>query len=247
MSDLLPYLPEFLGVIAVLWMVTASRRFIYRQIGFVHSQRDGVVALSLWLLALILEIGIYTGVIPIPVLPGTESFNSAVPILNTQPVAAVVALLVVLASMLYRRQPPKSAGWNRLTLRTGLMAGLALALLSIFLRAKFTAISSGVSPAQFSALILVSVTAVAEETVFRGYLQQRLVWWLGQRWGFILTAGLYLAWRLPLILAMPPDTLAANLILTAIQSLLLGWAMLSFGNVTVSTIYGAISVWCSFL
>jgi membrane protease YdiL (CAAX protease family) len=247
MSDLLLYLPEFLGVAAVLWMVTASRRFIYRQIGFVYKQRDGVVALSLWLLALILEIGIYTGVIPIPAIPSTQSFNGPEPILSIQPVAAVVALLVVLASMVYRRQPPKSAGWNRLTLRTGLMAGLALALLSVFLRAKFTAIFSGVSSVQFSALLLAAITALAEETVFRGYLQQRLVWWLGQRWGFMLTAGLYLVWRLPLMLVMPPDTLGVNLVLTAVQSLLLGWAMLSFGNVTAPIIFGAISMWCSFL
>jgi membrane protease YdiL (CAAX protease family) len=149
--------------------------------------------------------------------------------------------------MLYRRQPPKSAGWNRLTLRTGLLAGLSLALLSIFLRAKFTAIFSGVSPVQFSALLLVAVTSLAEETVFRGYLQQRLVWWLGKRWGFLLTAGLYLLWRLPLMLAMPPDTLVANLVLAALQSLLLGWIMQSFGNVTAPIVYRVISLWCSFL
>ncbi len=247
MSDLLPYIPEFLGVTAVLWMVTTSKRFIYRQIGFVHKQRDGVVALSLWLLAMILEIAIYTGAIPIPTMPGIQSFTSAVPILSIQPVAAVLALVVVLASMLYRRQPPKSAGWNRLTLRTSLLAGLALALLAVFLRAKFTAIFSGVSPAQVNALILVAITALAEETVFRGYLQQRLVWWIGKRWGFLLTAGLYLAWRLPLILAMPQELLAVNLVVTGIQSLLLGWAMLSFGNVTAPLIYSAISVWCMFL
>ena len=247
MSDLLPYLPEFLGVIAVLWMVSISGRFKYRQIGFVYARRDGVIALSLWLLALILEIGIFSGVIPIPGMPGAETFNSVAPILSIQPAAAVLALLVVLASMLYRRQPPKSAGWNRLTLRTGLLAGLSLALLSIFLRAKFTAIFSGVSPVQFSALLLVAVTSLAEETVFRGYLQQRLVWWLGKRWGFLLTAGLYLLWRLPLMLAMPPDTLVANLILTALQSLLLGWIMQSFGNVTAPIVYRVISLWCSFL
>jgi membrane protease YdiL (CAAX protease family) len=247
MSDLLPYLPEFLGVAAVLWIVTASRRFVYRQIGFVYKQRDGVIALSLWLLAMILEIAIYSGAIPIPGMPGTETFNSPVPVLSVQPVTAVVALLVVLASMLYRRQPPKSAGWNRLTLRTGALAGLSLALLCIFLRGKFTAIFSGVDSVQVSALVLVSVTALAEETVFRGYLQQRLVWWLGKTWGFALTAGLYLVWRLPLILAMPPDTLAVNIALTALQSLLLGWAMLSFGNVTAPLIYHAISAWCSFL
>jgi len=247
MSDLLPYLPEFIGVAAVLWMVNASRRFRYRQIGFVHKQRDGVIALSLWLLAFILEIGIYSGVIPVPGMPGTETFNSPQPLLSFQPPAAALALLVVLASMIYRRQPPKSAGWNRLTLRTGALAGVALALLCVFLRGKFTAIFGGVSTVQVSVLFLVAITAAAEETVFRGYLQQRLVWWLGQRWGFILTAGLFIVWRVPLMLALPPDTLPVSLILTAFQSLLLGWSMLSFGNVATSLIYGAISAWCAFL
>ncbi|HEX7567034.1 MAG TPA: hypothetical protein VF355_00555, partial [Anaerolineaceae bacterium] len=97
MNDLLPYLPEFLGVAAVLWIVSASSRFKYRPIGFVHARRDGVIALSLWVFGLILEIGIYSGVIPIPIVPGLESFNSAVPVLSVQPVAAILGLLVVLA------------------------------------------------------------------------------------------------------------------------------------------------------
>src|SRR5450759_292811 len=236
MNDLLPYLPEFLGVAAVLWIVSASSRFKYRPIGFVYARRDGVIALSLWVFGLILEIGIYSGVIPIPIVPGLESFNSAVPVLSVQPVAAILGLLVVLASMLYRRQPPKSAGWNRLTLRTGLLAGLALALLSVFLRVKFNTIFSGVSPVQFNALILVAITCLAEETVFRGYLQLRLEWWLGKRWGFLLTALLFVLWRLPLMLMMP-GTLAVNLILVGIQSLLLGWIMRSFGNVSAPILY----------
>lgn len=246
MNDLLPYLPEFLGVAAVLWIVSASSRFKYRPIGFVHARRDGVIALSLWVFGLILEIGIYSGVIPIPIVPGLESFNSAVPVLSVQPVAAILGLLVVLASMLYRRQPPKSAGWNRLTLRTGLLAGLALALLSVFLRVKFNTIFSGVSPVQFTALILVAITCLAEETVFRGYLQLRLEWWLGKRWGFLLTALLFVLWRLPLMWMMP-GTLAVNLILVGIQSLLLGWIMRSFGNVSAPILYRVISTWCSFL
>jgi membrane protease YdiL (CAAX protease family) len=148
--------------------------------------------------------------------------------------------------MIYRRQPPKSAGWNRLTFRTGLMAGLALALLSVFLRAKFNTIFSGVSPVQFTALLLVTITCLAEETVFRGYLQLRLEWWLGKRWGFLLTAVLFVLWRLPLMLMMP-GTLVVNLILVVIQSLLLGWIMRSFGNVSAPILYRVISIWCSFL
>ena len=243
---MIAFIPELMGIGAVLWIVTASQRFKYRQIGFVNTRRDGVIALSLWLLGMILEVGIYTGVIPIPTIPGVNSLNLAQPLLSIQPIAALVLLVVVLISMAYRRQPPKSAGWNRLTLRTGAMAGLALALLTLFLRAKFNQVFGGLNGFQIEAILLVSLLSLAEETVFRGYLQLRLVWWLGKRWGMLLTAALFVIWQLPLILSSP-QTMLVNLGLTVAQSLLLVWMMDSFGNVSAPILYRLVSLWCAFL
>ena len=239
-------LPEWLGIAASVWIARASPRFHYRPIGFVHALRDGVIALSLWALAFLLEIGLISGVLPVPASFSLANQNSPLSQFGFEPLAAIAALIIVFASMLYRRQPLKSAGWSRLTLRNGLLVGVAMGFLTIFLRAKFNAVFSGLSAVQLNALLLASGMCLAEETVFRGYLQLRLQWWLGKSWGFLLTAGLFTLWRLPLFLAVP-ETMIFNLGATLVQGLLLGWIMQSCGSVAAPAIYAIISTWCNFL
>ncbi len=231
---------------ASAWIAFKSARFHYRPIGFVHTLRDAVVALSLWGLAFVLEICLVSGVLPVPASFNLSNLNNPLAQLGLQPLAAVAALVLVSVSMIYRRQPPKSAGWNRLTLRNGLLVGLALGFLTIFLRDRFNAVFSGLLPVQLNALWLVAAICLAEETVFRGFLQLRLEWWLGKPWGLLLTAGLFLVWRLPFYLAAP-QTLLPNILATLVQGLLLGWIMQISGNVASPAIYRIISMWCNFI
>ncbi len=211
-----------------------------------HALRDGVIALSLWALAFLMELGLVSGVLPVPASFNLANQTGPLAQFGFEPLAAVAAVIIVFASMLYRRQPLKSAGWNRLTLRNGILVGVALAFLTIFLRAKFNALFSGLSAVQVNALLLAAVICLAEETMFRGYLQLRLQWWLGKAWGFLLTAVLFTLWRLPFFLAAP-ETLLFNTVATLVQGLLLGWIMQSCGNVVAPAIYAIISTWCYFL
>ena len=211
-----------------------------------HARRDGIIALSLWAIAFLLEIGLTSGVLPVPASFNLATQNSPLAQFGFEPLAAVAAVILVFASMFFRRQPLKSAGWNRLTLRNGLLVGVALGFLTIFLRARFNALFSGLSPVKLNALLLAALVCLAEETVFRGFLLLRLEWWLGKAWGFVLTAGLFTLWRLPLFLAAP-EALLINLGATLVQGLLLGWIMQSCGNVVAPAIYAIISTWCNFL
>ncbi len=231
---------------ASVWIARASARFRYRPIGFIYALRDGLVALGLWALAFVLEICLVTGVLHAPASFNLSNLNNPLAQLGLQPLAAVAALGLVAVAILYRRQPLKSAGWNRLTLRNGLLVGLALGFLTIFLRQKFNAVFSGLAAVQLNALWLVAAICLAEETVFRGFLQLRLEWWLGKFWGLLLTAGLFLLWRLPFFLAAP-ETLLPNLIATLVQGLLLGWLMQICGNAAGPAIYRIISMWCNFI
>ncbi len=231
---------------ASVWIARTSPRFRYRPIGFVHALRDGVIALILWALAFLLEICLVSRLLPVPASFSLADQSSPLAQFGFEPLAAVAAAVIVLASTLYRRQPLKSAGWSQLTLRNGLLVGAALGFLTIFLRAKFNAVFGGLSAVQLNALLLAAAVCLAEETVFRGYLQLRLQWWLGKPWGFFLTAGLFTLWRLPFFLAAP-DTLIFNLAATLVQGLLLGWIMQSCGSVAAPAIYAIISTWCNFL
>ncbi len=229
-----------------MWIARASARFHYRPIGFVHAQRDGVIAISLWVLAFLVEIGIVTGVLPVAGVLKLGTLNNPLEQLGLQLLTAAVALVIVLASMLTRRQPPKSAGWNRLTLRNGALLGLALGFLTLFLRGRFSTIFSGLNAAQLNALWFSALICLAEETVFRGFLQLRLEWWIGKSYGYLLTAGLFIVWRLPFVLPAS-GSLLVNLGITLVQGLLLGWVMRICGSVAGPAIYRLTSMWCNFL
>ncbi len=244
MADLLAYLPEFIGVAAVVWIARASPRFRFRPIGFTRARRDGVIALSLWLLAFLLQITLHPYLVPQTWFSNLFPFSAGM--FFYQALYAVIAFALAAASMVYRRQPPKSAGWNRLTWRNGLLVGLALGLLTVFLRQRSNNVLDGLNTGEVNGLLLALLIGAAEETFFRGYLQLRLDWWLPKPWGFLLTAGLFVLWRLPLLL-LAPETLWVNLALTAVQSLLLGWIMKASGSVLAPALYRAFSIWCTIL
>ena len=244
MSDLLNFIPEFIGVAAVVWIARASPRFRFRPIGFVKARRDGLVALGVWLLAFVLQLSLLTSLAPgewiNKYLPGGDN------LLKDEILYGLIGLALAVVSMAYRRQPPKSAGWNRLTLRNGVLLGLALGLLTLLLRQRTNNVLDGITAAEGNAFLLAALIGLSEETFFRGFLQLRLDWWFPKPWGILLAAGLFVVWRLPLLLRAP-ETLWVNLVLTAVQSLLLAWIMKSSGSVAAPALYRTFSIWCTLL
>jgi membrane protease YdiL (CAAX protease family) len=230
------YLIQFVGVIMVGWLARVSPRFQYRQIGFIYKQRDGLVALGLWAVLALISIGVATGFLP-------DLFKTAAidPLLTRQLTAAVLGGGLVAVLLAARRQPLKSAGWGKATQRGGLMLGLALAFLILFLSGRAVSFLQGAAalPDFLSGLAVISLL---EETVFRGYIQLRLDWWLGKRWGLALTVFLFLLWRLPLLLLGPVAGLPLVLGLVLIQAVLLGWLMQVSGHVLAPALYRFISM-----
>ncbi len=157
-----------------------------------------------------------------------------------------IALAIFALALLGRGQPLLSAGWRRTSLGPGLRLGLALAFLTIFLRGKIFSLLNGISGPEAYALLACLGIGLAEETIFRGYIQLRLCFWLGTRWGWLATAGLYVIWQLPR-LAADPASLPLNLLLVAVQGLLLGWLALTSGGVLAPALYHAISEWVGFI
>jgi len=157
---------------------------------------------------------------------------------------ALIALLPFVIAVIARGQPFKSLGWHSANTRVALSIGFMLALLTVFLRGKFMTLLAGISKEQMAALGVYLVLAVAEETIFRGYIQGRLQSKLGQRWGWLATAGLYTLWQLPgRIWVLPFASLGVLLLVTLIQGLLLGWIMQKSGHVLAPILYRAVSLW----
>lgn len=236
-------LAEWLGVIAVTMLLSLSPRFRFQPIGFRYARRDRMAALSISILILAFSYAYYTtslgaGLSKIILAP-TPAGN-----LTPQLVLALICVLPVIAALILRGQPPRSAGWNPATLTLGLQAGIALALLTIFLRNRVLDVLHGIDANQSLYLLFAVGIALAEETIFRGYIQLRLVSWLGTNRGWIAASLIYAAWRLPAFL--PGGTTESILIgvgIAFMQGLVAGFVIRRTGNVLASGIYRAISIW----
>lgn len=129
-----------------------------------------------------------------------------------------------------------------------LQMGFALAILTIFLRNRVMAVLAGMNSSELNPLLLAIGISLAEETIFRGYIQQRLSWWLGEWQGIGLTAVLFALWHLPAwIYKVPLETGLLMAGMTLVHGLVLGWIMSKSKNVIAPALYRSISIWMNFL
>jgi len=243
LSIFLTNLAEWLGVFAVAWLLSLAPQFRGAPVAFKYARRDGLAALFLGAGALIFaaafsSVGVGGFVDRLVQFPA-PSGDLVHPL-----VLAVISLLPFIAALLTRGQPPLSAGWADKRLRIGLQAGLAAALLTIFLRNRVMDVLGGLKPGEITYLGFALVIALAEETIFRGYIQLRLGWWMGETRGWIATSLLYALFRFPAYLAAGDLNHALfGLAIALGQGLVAGWLMRRSGHVLTPALYRAASIW----
>lgn len=141
----------------------------------------------------------------------------------------------------------RSAGLTRANLWKATIVGLFLAATTIFFAPggpgavfKFT------ESHNIDTLIYFGFVGFSEEIFFRGYLQSRLVAWLGQFQGWVLASIVMALFHIPQrILAAGldfPHALASSLGLVSI-SLLMGFVMLRTGNVVAGGLFHTFLDW----
>jgi membrane protease YdiL (CAAX protease family) len=257
LTPLVAFLSEWLGMIAVAWLFSLSPRLKVPRIGFVYARRDGITALMLFGLILILAFVLAANaplsgapVIRLTPAPAPVALDQAPGVLQQALLAAALALAAFGIALVARQQPVRSIGWNPKLLVPALQMGLAMALLTLFLRNRVMDILAGLDAARWNLLLLAVGISLAEETIFRGYLQLRLSWWLGEWAGLALTAALFTLWHVPVWLRQPPSEpgwMALLVGLTFAQGLVLGWIMKTSKNVAAPALYRSISIWMNFL
>ena len=157
----------------------------------------------------------------------------------------VIGLAVIAAALVYRKQPFRSALWGKDGLRSSFYFGLLLAILSLFLRAKITAVTNGVNSVEGLALLELFVIALCEVTIFFGYSQPRFSSRFGSTAGWLISSGLFILWQIiPLALhggnwqtSLYPIGLAIG------QGLILGFITQKNKHILGPAIYLALSQW----
>jgi membrane protease YdiL (CAAX protease family) len=238
---LLLKLAETLGVVAVIMLVGTSGRLIYRPVNFKYPLREGRVSVIVYVLILAIAFLLYQTGLKLDFLENLQTP------LTRQFVLSLLSLGVAAAALYFRRQPLLSAGWgNRQNMRLGLIIGLILIFLTVFLQGKFMSIIRGFTKQDGILLLLMFGISLAEETIFRGFLQLRFNAWLGKPNGWLLTSALFIFWQIPRLLTAPTH-FWINLGVLAVQSFLLGWIMQKSGHVLAPALYRAVSNWVTLI
>lgn len=237
-SELVLKVAEYLGVIAVMMLIGLSPRMrMRRTVAFKYPLREGVMALSLFALVLLVAFIVFIKFFT-PIHPDQ--------LLYQRLIVAVIGLIPFAASLLVRGQPLRSIGWTRENQDAAIRIGMCLAFLTVFIGGKIFTIVNGLTSQQWIALPVWLGIAVAEETIFRGYIQPRLGSWLGLNWGWAISSVLYGLWQLPHLLANP-TTLVIRLCLAIVQGVFLGWIMRRSGHIAAPALYRALTEWVSML
>jgi len=161
---------------------------------------------------------------------------------------ALIALVPLIILLIVRGQLPKSAGWSKDNIRANLTLAVVLIILVIFLRGKFTTLLQGISIEQGSLLLVILAWVIAEETIFRGYIQLRLMSFLGTTWGWLATSLLYVLWQLPGSAVLTQFNIEwPSLVIALVQGLLLGWIMRKTYHVAAPALLRAAATWLMLL
>ncbi|MDO9121258.1 MAG: CPBP family intramembrane metalloprotease [Anaerolineaceae bacterium] len=239
----LGFVIEWMGAFAVVMIAGTSPLLkLIRRIDFRFPRREATFALSVFALSYFLAFQYFGN----PIFQFLLDFSKILPggELAQRTLLAVICLVLFLLATFLRGQPLKSIGWSKANLRPGLTLGLLLVIITIVLRGKFSTLLQGVSPEQGGLLLACLLLAVAEETIFRGYIQLRLNSFIGVTWGWLATAFLFLLWQFPgRLWVLPFSEVWPSLVISLAQALLLGWIMRKSGHVSTTILFRAVAAW----
>lgn len=240
-QTLVPYFIEWAAVLGLTLLASTSSRFKHPRVTFNRARREGLGSLILAGFALLAAAGFYF-LYPVEVNLADARLSQ----LLLGLIVAAVAAVPFAATLIGRKQKLFTAGWLPSMLRPGLLFGVSIGILLIFLAGKFMHILDGLTSPEVLSLALLLMTAVLEESLFRGYIQCRLEAWLGPRFGWWLTSALSLLWLLPALWAFGLLT-PLNVAVALVRMVIAGWVMQQTGHALAPAFYRAFAAWLFFI
>ena len=256
MRQILPLIIEIVGVLAVLQILSISPAIqLRRPVNFTQPQREGQAALSLAVL-IILLIAIMDRFMDFPLqsMGPFAVFNSQYQLTRPEPFGVktlilqtgLMAIIAIpfLYSIIRRKQPWLSVGLKQQMIKGGLQVGFGLVLISIFLRNKIVNLIYGTYTLDTLLLFIGSlISCFVLELIFRGFVQLRLMAWLGDTIGWLIASSLYALWSVMPILGMTSDVIISTIIYRLGMGLLLGWVARKSGGIFGGWIYNTVHTW----
>ena len=247
----------FVAVGAVVYGLTKISSFRYRSWPFASARNS-----SLWGIAAVLIGWILVSVLFL-IVAGSQDMRQE-PVSNheytvndvvSQAILAFIAFGPVVLVMRWRKESWASAGVSTHNLGRSFMVGVLLIVLFTVVNMalgerSFGEMSVELKVDHFWALLQYAIVGFGEEFAFRGYLQTRLVAWLGRWQGWVVTSVLmalaHVVQRITMTGLLPLEAVLSSVSLIPI-SLLLGYMMLRTENIVAPGLFHTFANWVSTL
>ncbi len=242
----------FIGMGSFVHLFTKAFKFTYEEYPFSDVKKSSISALITLFVGWVAISGLFllfkaTGISG----SSRQEFHFANVI--RQLIVTVVFFGPCLIMMRVRHETWSSSGITKRNLGKSLFLGIILSVIMLFFNIvtkhlDIRQLHSIISPSTFWALATFLVVGVSEEFGFRGYLQTRLVLWLGKTWGWVLASTImalgHIIQRITIMDMAGMEALISSLALLPI-SLLFGYIMLRSENLVTGALLHAIIDWNS--
>jgi membrane protease YdiL (CAAX protease family) len=247
----------FVALGAAVYFLTRLLRFRYRRWSFANARNSslwGIAAVLIgWILVSVLLL-LFAG----PHDTGQEPAGGQEYTVNnviSQAILALIAFGPVLLVMRRRKESWASAGVSTHNLGRSLIVGMLLIVLvtvtsTLWGGRNVDDTNGGTAIAHFWALLQYTIVGFSEEFAFRGYLQTRLMAWLGQWQGWLIAsivmALAHIVQRITMVGLLPLEAVLSSVSLIPV-SLLLGYVMIRTENIVAPGLLHTYANWVNTL
>ncbi|KJR47537.1 hypothetical protein UF75_2115 [Desulfosporosinus sp. I2] len=239
-----------LGV--VVYYLAKSCKIKYNGFEFFNPKKSALYSL----LSVILSSCMITGLMVLLNSQGTTGVGSNVQKFNLNSVINIVIIWLVMLSPILimkkiRNESWRSTGISKHNLRQSILIGTILIIITLvssilFSSKSLSGIGENFNLSVLWAIFYFIVIGFSEEFMFRGYLQIRLIEWLGKWKGLIFTsvfmALIHIPQRMAVIGLSPYEAISSAVLLIPV-SLMMGYIMIKTENIVAPGMYHSFINW----
>lgn len=242
----------FLILGLIVYVLTIKLKFNHKELNINNPRRNAVYALiavciSIFIAAIILFLSSISKSNTETQTNFIYNFSSVLQIAITY----LIFMSPILITKRFLRQPWSSTGVSKHNLKISILIGSIVGIITIIYTLLYYNISivkviTHLNINHFWGLLYFAVVGFSEEFIFRGYLQIRLIAWLGKNKGWIISSVLMVLIHLPQRIFVQGMTLTGaftNILYLVFFSLFLGYIMIKSENIAAPAIFHTLGDW----
>jgi len=247
---------NFCGLGVVVYILARILKVQYNGYEFTNSKKVAIYAM----MAVTISTCIITGLMVLANSQNTSQVASHIQKYNLGIVINIMILWLIMLSPILivkkiRKETWGSTGISKHNLKQSILIGTILAIItvaSVLLSSSKSLIdiAQNLTLSALWALVYFAVVGFGEEFMFRGYLQIRLMGWIGRWRGWVLTsifmALIHIPQRMATMGLSPKEALISSVLLIPI-SLIMGYIIIKTENVVAPSIYHTFANWVGVL